>query len=236
MGLAFEFRKNIKMKRWDAMAKAFTKFGKEIAIAVKQAGPDPNTNPRLRIAIQNAKGVNMPKDRIENAIKKASSKDEKDFKEVLYEGYGPHGIAIAVECATDNPTRTVANIRAYFNYSGGSLGTSGSLDFMFTRKGVFKIPTSAIASKDDFELEMIDFGLEEIVPSENEYLLYTSFADFSKMQKALEEKSVSVTSAELQRFPTTTKELTDAQEEELADLIEKIEEDEDVQAVYHTMK
>jgi YebC/PmpR family DNA-binding regulatory protein len=178
----------------------------------------------------------MPKDRIENAIKKASSKDEKDFQEVLYEGYGPHGIAIAVECATDNPTRTVANIRAHFNYSGGSLGTSGSLDFMFTRKGVFKIPTSTIASKDDFELEMIDFGLEEIVADENEYVLYTSFADFSKMQKALEEKSVSVTSAELQRFPTTTKELTDAQEEELADLIEKIEEDEDVQAVYHTMK
>ncbi|MBS4029074.1 MAG: YebC/PmpR family DNA-binding transcriptional regulator [Ignavibacteriales bacterium] len=224
------------MKRWDAMAKAFTKFGKEIAIAVKQAGPDANTNPRLRIAIQNAKGVNMPKDRIENAIKKASSKDEKDFQEVLYEGYGPHGIAIVVECATDNPTRTVANIRSYFTHSGGSLSTSGALDFMFTRKGVFKLPSSAISNKEDFELEMIDFGLEEIVANEEELLLYTTFSDFSKMQKALEEKSIAVTSAELQRFPTTTKEITEAQEEELADLIDKIEEDEDVQAVYHTMK
>lgn len=224
------------MKRWDAMAKAFTKFGKEIAIAVKQAGADPNTNPRLRIAIQNAKGVNMPKDRIESAIKKASSKDEKEIQEVNYEGYGPHGIAIYVECASDNPTRTVANIRSYFSHGGGSLGTSGSLDFMFVRKGVFKIPTSAITNKDDFELEMIDFGLEEITQNENEYLLYTSFSDFNKMQKALEEKSIPVTIAELQRIPTTTKELTETQEEELADIIEKIEEDEDVQAVYHTMK
>ena len=235
MGRAFEFRKARKFKRWDAMSKAFTRLGKEIAISVKQGGPIPETNPRLRTAIQNAKGVNMPKDKIEAAIKRAASKEEKDFQELVYEGYAPHGIAVAVECATDNPTRTVANVRMYFNKYGGSLGTTGSLDFIFQRKGVFKLP-AANQNLEELELELIDFGADEIVEEDGEIIVYTSFTDFGAMQKALDEKGIPVTSAEVQRIPNTTTELTDDQVEDVIKLIEKLEEDDDVQAVYHNMR
>lgn len=221
--------------RFDKMAKAFTRYGKEIAIAVKLGGPDPNLNPRLRTAIQNAKGVNMPKDRIDAAIKRASSKDEKDLQEVLYEGYGPHGIGILVECATDNPTRTVANIRMYFTKIGGSLGATGSVGFLFERKGVFKIEAGSI-NADELELELIDYGAEDFAVDENDIYIYTTFADFTKMQKKLEEKKLNVISAELQYIPNATNELNEKQEEEVLKLIATIEEDEDVQNVYHNMK
>lgn len=234
MGRAFEFRKARKMKRWDKMSKAFTKLGKEIAIAVRLGGPEPEANPRLRTAIQNAKGVNMPKDRVEAAIKRASSKDAEDIQEVVYEGYAPYGIAIVAECASDNPTRTVANIRSYFNRAGGTLGTSGSLDFMFERKGVFKLPATGI-NLEELELDLIDFGAEDIEKDEDEIIVYTSYPDFAGMQKALEEKGIAVTEAKIERIPTTTKELTEDQAAEVFEMIEKIEEDDDVQAVYHTV-
>jgi YebC/PmpR family DNA-binding regulatory protein len=216
------------------MSKAFTKLGREIAIAVKQGGPDPAGNPRLRMAIQNAKGVNMPKDRVESAIKRASSKEEGDFHEVTYEGYGPHGVAIMVDCATDNPTRTVANLRHYFSRSGGSLGTAGSLEFMFDRKGVFRLPAEGV-NLEDLELELIDFGAEDIAVEEGEIFIYTKFADFGTMQRALDERNLTVTSADLQRIPNSTTELSDEQIEEVENLIDKLEEDDDVQAVFHNM-
>ena len=222
-------------KRWDKMAKAFTKIGREIAMSVKQGGADPTTNPRLRVAIQNAKGLNMPKDKIESAIKRASSKEEGDFHEVAYEGYGPHGIAILVECATDNPTRTVSNIRMYFSRAGGALGTSGSLDFMFERKGVFKIAAEGV-NVEDLELELIDYGAEDIFVEDGEIYVYTQFSDFGAMQKALEERGLNILSSELQRLPNNTTELSGEQEEAILNLIEKIEDDDDVQAVYHNMK
>lgn len=223
------------MKRWDAMAKAFTKFGREIAMSVKANGPDPNSNSRLRVAIQNAKGANMPKEKIDNAIKKASSKDEKDFEEMVYEGYGPYGVAILVECATDNPTRSVSNIRMYFNRNNGTLGKTGSLDFIFTRKGVFKL-SAENQNIEDLELELIDFGLEEIVKEEEEILIYTSYTDFGIMQKALEDKGVTVINAELKRISNTSVKLTEEQEDEIMDLLDKFEEDEDVQAVYSNVE
>jgi YebC/PmpR family DNA-binding regulatory protein len=235
MGRAFEFRKARKMKRWDAMSKGFTRMGKEIALAVKSGGPDPDTNARLRVAVQNAKGLNMPKDRIESAIKRASSKDEKDLEEVVYEGYGPHGVAILAECATDNSTRTVANIRSYFNKCGGALGKTGSLDFIFTRKSVFKIP-SANQDLENLELELIDFGLEDIQLEEDLLFLYAGFEDFGKMNKALEDRGLEVISAELQRIALSETEVADEHVDEVIKLIEKIEEDDDVQAVYHNMK
>jgi YebC/PmpR family DNA-binding regulatory protein len=235
MGRAFEFRKARKFKRWDKMSKAFTKIGREIAIAVRLGGPDPEGNSRLRMAITNAKGVNMPKDRIEGAIKRASSKDQEAFQEVVYEGYGPSGVPIVVECATDNPTRTVANVRNAFTRAGGMLATTGSLDFLFERKGVFKFPAEGI-DLDELELELIDFGAEEITKEEGEVTLLTSFADFAHMQKALEERKIPVTSAEIQRLPTVFKEIPEADEEPVMELIEKLEEDDDVQAVYHNLK
>lgn len=234
MGRAFEFRKVRKMKRWDKMSKAFTKLGKEIAIAVKLGGPDPEGNPRLRTAIQNAKGVNMPKDRVDAAIKRASSKDAEDLQELVYEGYAPHGIAVMIEAATDNPTRTVANIRSYFNKLGGSLGMTGSVEFMFERKGVFKLPAADV-KMDELELDLIDFGAEDIKAEDDEVIIYTSFADFAGMQKALEEKGIPVTEAKIERLPTTTKDLSEEQATEVFELIERIEEDDDVQAVYHTV-
>lgn len=234
MGRIFEKRKHKIFARMDKMSKAFTKIGKEIAIAVKQGGADPNNNPRLRVAIQNAKGVNMPKDRVEAAIKRATSKEEKDLSEVTYEGYGPHGIAIMVDCATDNPTRTVANLRMYFDRSGGALGKSGSVEFMFDRKGVFKLDKNAI-KLEDIELDLIDLGAEEIQEAEDGILVYTAFQDFGTMQKGLEEKGLAVISSEVQRIPTTTKELSDEQIDEVLKLIEKLEEDDDVQNVYHNM-
>jgi YebC/PmpR family DNA-binding regulatory protein len=234
MGRAFEFRKARKMKRWDQMAKAFTRLGKEIAMSVKESGSNPETNARLRTAIQNAKGVNMPKDKIEAAIKRAASKDDKDFEEVVYEGYGPYGVAILVESATDNPTRTVASIRMYFNRGSGSLGKTGSLDFIFTRKGVFKFSSEGI-DRDELELELIDAGADEIILQEEEIYVYTPFTEFGLMQKTLEDKGINVISAELQRVPNSTVELTEQQEEELLELIEKFEDDDDIQAVYHNI-
>ncbi|MDQ3191717.1 MAG: YebC/PmpR family DNA-binding transcriptional regulator [Bacteroidota bacterium] len=235
MGRAFEFRRARKEKRWGQMAKTFVKLGKEIAIAVKQNGPDPTMNSRLRVAMQNAKGANMPKERIEAAIKRASSKDEQDYQEMIYEGYGPHGIAILVESATDNPTRTVANIRLYFNRSEGSLGKTGSLEFLFDRIGVFKFPKEGI-HLDDIELDLIDAGAEEVFQEEDEIVVYTDFTAFGTMQKLLEEKNINVSSAELHRFAHNMVELTEEQQEDINKLIEKFEEDEDVQAVFHNMK
>jgi YebC/PmpR family DNA-binding regulatory protein len=235
MGRAFEFRKGRKMKRWDRMAKAFTRLGKEIAIAVKTGGPVPETNPRLRVAVQNAKGVNMPKDRIEAAIKRASSKDEKNFDEIVYEGYGQFGVAILAECATDNSTRTVANLRMYFSKGNGALGKTGSLDFIFDRKGVFTLAPDKI-NIEDMELELIDFGLEAIEQDDEGIYIYTKFEDYGAMQKALEERNINIISQELQRIPNTLVELDEAQEEAVMKLVDMIEEDDDVQAVYHNIK
>jgi YebC/PmpR family DNA-binding regulatory protein len=235
MGRAFELRRGRKEKRWDKMAKAFTRWGKEISMAVKQSGPNPDTNPRLRVAIQNAKGANMPKEKIDGAIKRAFAKEEKDFEEVVYEGYGPYGVAILVETATDNPTRTVANIRMYFSRSEGTLGKTGSLDFIFERKGVFKLSAQNL-NIEELELELIDFGAEEITESEGEIFIQTAFSDFGEMQKALDEKGITVATAELQRIPKTTVELSHEQEEEISILIEKLEEDDDVQTVYNNIK
>lgn len=235
MGRAFEFRRARKEKRWGQMAKTFTKMGKEIAMAVKQSGPDPELNSRLRVAIQNAKGANMPKDRIDAAIKRASSKDEKDYEEIIYEGYGPHGIAILVECATDNPTRTVANVRMYFTRSGGTLGKTGSLEFLFDRLGIFRFPAEGI-NLEDIELDLIDAGAEEIEAEDNEIVVTTDFPSFGAMQKLMEEKGIEATSAELVRIPKNTVELSPEHKDEINKLIEKFEEDEDVQNVYHNMQ
>lgn len=221
--------------RFDKMAKTFTNIGKEIAIAVKQGGPDPDANPRLRTAIQNGRGANMPKDRIENAIKRASSKESGNFDEVVYEGYGPHGVAIVVETATDNPTRTVANIRMYFSRGNGTLGKTGSLEFMFDRKGVFRIPKENV-KPEDLELELIDYGLDNLEVDEDVITIYTQFIDFGKMQKALEEKSIPVKKGSLEKIPNTFVELTEQQQDEVLQLVDKFEEDDDVQAVYHNLK
>jgi YebC/PmpR family DNA-binding regulatory protein len=234
MGRIFEKRKHKMFARYAKMAKQFTRIGKEIAIAVKQSGPEPANNPRLRMAMQNAKSVNMPKDRVESAIKRAVSKDTANYDEIVYEGYGPHGIAVVVECATDNPTRTVANIRMYFNRADGSLGKTGSLDFLFERKGVFKLPKNNL-NVEDLELELIDFGAEEVFEDEGEIFIYTSFTDYGTMHKALEEKGMEVSSSEVLRFPTNSVQLTEEQAKDVENLIEKIEDDEDVQAVYHNM-
>jgi YebC/PmpR family DNA-binding regulatory protein len=236
MGRIFEKRKHKMFARYDKMAKAFTRIGKEIAMAVKAGGPEPSYNPRLRQAITNAKGVNMPKDRVEAAIKRAVSKDSSSFEEVVYEGYGPYGVAILVETATDNPTRTVANIRMYFNRANGTLGNSGSLSFIFERKGVFKIPKDSVANVEELELELIDAGLDSMEVDETQVILYTAFSDFGSMQKALEEKGIAVTSAGLERIPNSFAEITEEQVDEILELVEKIEEDDDVQAVYHNLK
>ena len=235
MGRAFEYRKARKMKRWGQMAKSFTKIGREIVIAVKSGGSDPTTNSKLRAIIQNAKAINMPKDNVEKAIKRATSKDEADYKEIVYEGYAPFGVAIVVECATDNTTRTVANVRSYFNRSGGSLGTTGSLDFLFDRKCHFRIPNTGI-DIEEFELEMIDYGVEEIFADEDEIAIYGQPSDFGAIQKALEDKGFNLLKAEFERIPNDTKELTPEQEEEVQKLLEKFYDDEDVQNVYHNMR
>jgi YebC/PmpR family DNA-binding regulatory protein len=233
MGRAFEYRKNRKFARWDKMAKAFTRIGKDIAIAVKSGGTDPNNNPRLRSAIQNAKVANMPKDKVEAAIKRASSKDEKNFEELVYEGFGPHGVAFMVECATDNPNRTVANLRVIFNRGGGALGTSGSVEFLFSRKGVFRFPAEGI-NLEELELELIDFGAEDISVEEGQITVTTAFTDFGNMFKGLEAKGINA-SSELQRIPLTSTELSDAEADAVVELIDKIEEDDDVQAVFTNM-
>ena len=236
MGRAFEYRKARKLKRWGNMARTFTKLGKEISIAVKAGGPDPDANPRLRVLMQNAKAANMPKENVERAIKKATSKDEGDYKEVLFEGYGPYGIAIVVETATDNNNRTVANVRSYFNKFGGSLGTSGSLSFLFEHKSVFHIKPKDGVSLEDLELELIDFGVDEVDADEEEIVIYGEFESFNAIQKYLEDHGFEIASAEFERIPNDTKEVTDEQRAQIEKLIERIEEDEDVQNVFHNMK
>ena len=237
MGRAFEYRKARKLKRWGNMARTFTRIGKEIDIAVKAGGPDPANNTRLRILIQNAKAENMPKENVERAIKRAVSKDTSDYKEIVYEGYGPFGIAIVVETATDNNTRTVANVRHCFNKYGGSLGTTGSLDFLFDRKCVFKITRPENFDLEEFELEMIDYGADEIFEDEeNHGIIYGSFEAFGAIQKYLEDNHYEMVSGEFERIPLDTKELTEEQRESVDKLLEKLEEDDDVTNVYHNIK
>ncbi len=234
MGRIFEKRKHKMFARFDKMAKAFTRIGKDIAIAVKNGGPNPDNNPKLRMAIQNAKGVNMPKDRVESAIKRASSKEEKDFQEVIYEGYAPHGVPVIVECATDNPTRTVANIRLHFSKNDGSMGNSGSVSFLFERKGVFKFDPAKL-NLDELELDLIDAGAEDIQRDEEETVIYTKFTEFGHMVKFLESKNLEAKSSELQYIPTTTKELSEADQDDVLKCIEALEADDDVQNVYHNL-
>ncbi len=236
MGRAFEFRKARKFKRWGNMARVFTKLGKEITIAVKAGGPDPDNNPRLRVLMQTAKKENMPKDNVDRAIKRASSKDYTDYKEMNYEGYGPYGIAIFVETATDNTTRTVGNVRSYFNKAGGSLGTSGSLEFLFEHKCVFHILRKDGMSLDDLELELIDYGVDELDEDEGEVILYGDFAQNAAIQKHLEENGYEITASEFVRIPNDVKDVTPEQRETIDKLIERLEEDEDVQNVFHNMK
>lgn len=239
MGRIFEVRKSTMFARWDRMAKQFTRVGKEIAIAVKAGGPDPNTNPALRRCMQNAKAVNMPKDRVEAAIKRAMGKEMENYEEILYEGYGPHGVAIVVETATDNHVRTVANVKAIFNKGGGTLGNSGSVSFQFKKLGVFKLKPAGL-NTEELEFELIDFGLEEMGEGTGEngeevLVLRCAFGDFGNMQKALEEKGITPLSAEVEWIPTTTVPLNDAQAEDVSKLIDKLEQDEDVQKVFHNM-
>jgi len=218
------------------MAKVFTKLGKDITIAVKAGGPDPETNPRLRVLIQMGRVANMPKENVERAIKKATSKDQVDYKEVVYEGYGPFGIAILVETATDNPTRTVANVRSYFNKYNGSLGTSGSVDFLFDHKCVFKVKEKAGVDLEELELELIDFGVDEIFVEEDEIVIYAEFSSYGTLQKYLEDNGFEVASCEFERIPFDTKELTPEQTQEIEKLLAKFDEDEDVQNVFHNIK
>jgi YebC/PmpR family DNA-binding regulatory protein len=239
MGRIFEVRKATMFARWDRMAKQFTRIGKEIAIAVKVGGPDPNTNPALRRCFQNAKAVNMPKDRVEAAIKRAMGKEMENYEEILYEGYGPHGVAILVETATDNHVRTVANIKSHFNKGGGALGNSGSVAFQFKKMGVFKLKPEGL-NAEELEFDLIDHGLEEMGEGTGEngeliLVLRCAFNDFGKMQKALEEKNIIPVSAEVEWIPTTTVPLNDSQAEEVSKLVERLEQDDDVQKVFHNM-
>ncbi|MFA6261766.1 MAG: YebC/PmpR family DNA-binding transcriptional regulator [Bacteroidia bacterium] len=234
MGRVFEKRKHKMFARYAKMSKAFTRIGKEIAIAVKSGGPDPDGNPRLRMLLAKAKMVNMPKTNLDNAIKRAVNKEEGDFEELVYEGKGPHSIGFMIETATNNPNRTVANLRSYFNKKGGALGVKGSMEFLFEHVGEFKVDATGI-DRDEFELEMIDNGAQEINFDENEVYITTTFEDFGRMQKALEDKKLTILNAELTREPTTPVELTPEQEEEVNALIDQIEEDEDVTGVYTTM-
>ena len=236
MGRIFEVRKGAMFARWDKMAKDFTRIGKEINIAVKAAGPDPDNNPALRRCFLNAKACNMPKDRVEAAIKRAMGKDTSNYDEVLYEGFGPHGVAILVETATDNHTRTVANVRAAFNKGNGAMGNSGSVAFLFTRMGEFKLKPEGI-DIDELELEGIDYGMEEIgEDAEGNIILRSNFNDFGKMSDFLEPKGITPISVELTRIPTTTVELGEAEAEEVLKLVDKLEQDDDVQKVYHNLK
>ena len=235
MGRAFEYRKARKLKRWGNMAKTFTKLGREIIIAVKASGPDPAANPRLRVLIQNAKAANMPKENVERAIKKASGKDQADYKEVVYEGYGPYGIAIIVETATDNPTRTVANVRSYFNKHNGSLGTSGSVEYMFEHKCSFKVAAKEGVDVEELELALIDYGVQEVFAEEDYMMLYGEFEGFGPIQKYLEENGFEILNAEFERIPQDTKTLTPEQQQEVEKLLARFEEDDDVTNVFHNM-
>jgi len=235
MGRAFEFRKARKMKRWSAMSKAFTRIGKDIVMAVKEGGPDPDTNSRLRAVIQNAKAVNMPKDNVERAIKRASDKSLGDYKEVLFEGYAQHGIAVLIETATDNNTRTVANVRSYFNKTDGSLGTSGSTVFMFDHVCNFRVNAEGI-DLEEIELELIDFGVEEIFEDDDGILIYAPFESFGAIQSYLEDHKIEILSSDFERIPQVTKKLNEEDTADVEKLLEKLEEDDDVQNVYHTME
>jgi len=236
MGRAYEYRKARKMKRWGSMARTFTKIGKEIAISIKSAGPDPANNSRLRVLMQNAKNASMPKENIERAIKKATSKDQTDYKEVVYEGYAPCGIAVLVETATDNPTRTVANVRSYFNRSGGSLGTSGCVDYLFEHKCLFKIKSKEGVDIEELELEMIDFGIQEIFAEDENIIIYGDFEAFGPIQKYIEDNGFEIVTADFERIPSEIKELNEEQMAEVEKLLEKLEDDEDVTNVFHNMK
>jgi YebC/PmpR family DNA-binding regulatory protein len=236
MGRIFQTRKATMFKRYAKMAKAFTKIGREIAIAVKIGGPNPDSNARLRMIIANAKAVNMPKVNVDGAIKRASEKDSTNYEEVIYEGYAPHGVPVLVECTTNNPTRTVASVRLYFSRANGSLGTNGSVSYMFERKVMFKIDATGL-KKDDLELELIDFGLEDINFDEenNHFIIETAFSDFGNMQQGIEDKKLNLIETSKIYVPTTFKELTAAQEADVMAMIEKMEEDDDIEAVYHNI-
>ena len=234
MGRAFEFRKARKFKRWGQMAKTFTRIGKDIVMAIKEGGPDPESNSRLRAVMQNAKAANMPKDNVERAIKRATDKDTSNYKEILFEGYAPHGIAILVETATDNNNRTVANLRSYFNKCEGTLGTSGSVVFMFDHTCNFRIKNDG-TDVEELELELIDFGAEEVFVDEDGIIIYAPFESFGSIQKYLEENKKEILSSGFERIAQITKKLTPEQEADVNKLLEKIEEDDDVQNVYHTM-
>ena len=236
MGRAFEFRKARKMKRWSAMSKAFSRIGKDISIAVKEGGPDPETNSRLRQVMQNAKAVNMPKDNVERAIKKASGADAASYTEMSLEGYAPHGIAVFVDCTTDNNNRTVANVRSYFSKCEGNLGTNGSLEFIFDRKGVFTIdPSQLTIDIEELEMELIDGGLEDLEEDEEAITVYCDFPEFSNMQKCLEGLEIEIQNSELQRIPNNTKTISVEDAKLVLKLLDKLEEDDDVQQVFHNM-
>lgn len=235
MGRAFEFRKERKMKRWGKMSKIFSRLGKDIVVAIKDGGPDPETNSKLRAVMQNCKAANMPKDNVERAIKKATDKDTSDYKEVIFEGYAPHGIAIMVETLTDNNNRSVANVRSYFNKCNGNMGTSGSVAFMFDRNCHFKIAKEEI-DIEELELELIDFGAEEVFEDEDGIMIYGAFESYGKLQSALEEQKKEIISSGFERIPNTTKKLENPDQiAEVEKLLEKLEEDDDVQNVFHTM-
>lgn len=236
MGRIFETRKHKMFARFAKMSKAFNRIRKDIEIAVKAGGSDPNSNSKLRMAMQNAKSVNMPKDKVESAIKRASSKDTTGYTEIFYEGYGPHGIPVLVECATDNPTRTVANVRHYFRKHEGTLGSSGSIMFMFDRKGLFKIAKQKVEDIESLELELIDAGLDELSYDDDNIYIYVPFTEFGNMQKALEDKGFEISATEFQFIPNNLKELNEEQQKEVNSLIEALEEDDDVQSVYHGMQ
>ena len=235
MGRAFEYRKAAKMKRWGNMSRIFPKLAKAVQMAAKEGGPDPDMNAALRVAIQNAKAQNMPKTNIEAAIKRAVGKDAEDFQEVLYEGKGPHGVLIVVECATDNTTRTVANVKSYFNKTGGSLVPTGSLDYMFNRKAVFEFTAPEGFDPEEFELEMIDHGLESVEVDEDTVYAYAEYTEFGNMSTALDKMGIEVENSDLQRLPTSPVDFTDEQMEDIEKLIDKLEEDDDVQAVFNNL-
>ena len=234
MGRAFEFRKARKMKRWSAMAKTFTRIGKDIVMAIKDGGPSIESNSKLRAVIQNAKAANMPKDNIERAIKKASDKSTENYKEIIFEGYGPFGIAVLVETASDNNNRTVANVRSHFNKCGGNLGTAGSVEFMFDRMCSFKINTQI--DIEELELDFIDFGVDEVIKEEGGVVFYSPFENYGYIQKEIEKREIEIISSDFERIPKQLKGLNDKQKEEVELLIERIEEDDDVQNVFHNME
>ena len=236
MGRAFEFRKARKMKRWSKMAKTFTRIGKDIVIAVKDGGASPETNSRLRQVMQNAKAVNMPKDNVLRAIKKARSKDTANYEEISLEGYAVNGIAVFVDCATNNNNRTVADVRSYFSKCDGALGTNGSLEFIFNRKGVFTIEKEKITSSlEDLEMDLIDGGLEELEIDEEAITVYCDFTDFSNMQNKIEDLGIEIQNSELQRIPITTKNISASEAEKVIKLLDLLEENDDVQQVFHNM-